>query len=236
MSDKLENKNFDFQKGEILLISKPYKWTSFDAVKKIRYLIKKKYQYNKIKVGHAGTLDPLATGLIIICTGKSTKEISKFQSLDKEYIATIKLGATTPSFDLETSVDKEYEISHINENNFKQAIKKYIGEIEQIPPSFSAKHINGERAYYKARKGEEVNLKSSLIKIKKIEILEFNLPIVKLLIVCSKGTYIRALARDIGYSLKSGAHLVALKRTSIGNYKLENALLPEKFQKILEKV
>lgn len=235
MFSKKQSQDIDFQKGETLLINKSINWTSFDVVKKIRTLLKIKYGYEKIKVGHAGTLDPLATGLIIICTGRATKEISEYQSLHKEYIAAIKFGATTPSYDLETGVDKQYEISHITEDSFKQAIKTFIGKIDQVPPSYSAKKIQGERAYDKVRRGEKVELMPVKIEIKKIETLEFNLPVVKLHIVCSKGSYIRALARDFGFALKSGAHLIALERTCIGKFKLKNALSIEEFEKILIK-
>ena len=228
------NENTDFEKGQVILINKPLLWTSFDIVKKIRTLIERKLGYRKIKVGHSGTLDPLAEGLIIICTGKATKEISKFQAMEKEYIATMALGKTTPSFDLETRIDNEYKIDHITKDFFKQTIKNFIGIISQVPPLFSAKKFNGNRAYNLAREGKKFELKSNRIEIKEIEIIKYNLPVVILRIVCSKGTYVRALARDIGFSLKSGAHIIGLKRTSIGNYKLSDAITIEEFGKKLK--
>ncbi|NOZ46773.1 MAG: tRNA pseudouridine(55) synthase TruB [Chlorobi bacterium] len=225
---------FDFKNGEVLLINKPFEWTSFDVVNKIRYLIKKRYNIKKIKVGHAGTLDPLATGLMIVCTGKATKKIQDFTNYDKEYIAEIKFGATTPSFDLETEVDKTYPYNHINEKELLNILKnKFIGKINQIPPIFSAKKINGVRAYEYARKGENIELKPSLVEIKSIEILNINLPFVTLLIKCSKGMYVRSLIRDIGFSLKSGAHLTKLERTSVGEFKIENTFTISQFETII---
>jgi len=207
-----------------LLFNKPVRWTSFDVVKKVKYKLKYKYNLKKIKVGHAGTLDPLAEGLMIVCTGKATKEFNKFQLLNKEYIAKIELGKTTLSYDLETEVDKTYETKHINKELTENILKEYIGCHEQIPPSFSAKKLNGKRAYDMARKGKRVDLKPSKIEIKKIKLLDFQLPYIKIFVLCSKGTYIRALARDIGLSLNSGAFLVELKRTAIGSFKLDNAV------------
>lgn len=224
MVEDIEKINCDFQKGSVLLIDKVSGWTSFDVVNKIRRYLKRTYNYEKIKVGHAGTLDPLATGLMIVCTGKKTKEISGFQAMEKEYIATIKFGATTPSFDKETDIDEKYSYNHIKEGSFKQNLYKFVGKIKQVPPSYSAKKVGGERAYKLARRGEDVVLKPAEVEIFKIEMLEFNLPVVKLLIVCSKGTYIRSLARDLGSALNSGAHLIALERTRIGECKLEDAL------------
>ncbi|MCK4662399.1 MAG: tRNA pseudouridine(55) synthase TruB [Bacteroidales bacterium] len=219
----------DIKKGIVITIDKPYKWTSFDLVKKVRYSLENKFRIKKIKVGHAGTLDPLATGLMIICIGKSTKLIETFQGLEKEYIATIKLGATTPSFDKETSEDKTFDISHITEDLLKQAVKKQTGIIYQTPPIYSAKRVNGTRAYSKARKGESFDLKPVKIEIKNIKIIKFNPSEVILNIICSKGTYIRALARDIGILLDSGAYLVKLQRTRIGEYNIKNALSIEEF-------
>ena len=224
----------DFIKGEVILIDKPLNWTSFDVVKKIRRNIIIKLKQTGIKVGHAGTLDPLATGLMIICTGKLTKEISKYQEYHKEYIATLKLGATTPSFDLETGIDKSYPVDHINEVLIKKTLKEYTGELCQIPPRFSAKFINGIRAYKYARSGKEINLKPSRIFINEINILKFELPILEIKVICSKGTYIRSLVRDIGKSLDSGAHLIKLVRTAIGKYKLDEAISIEDFERQLK--
>ncbi len=224
--------NTELLKGGLVLINKPYGWTSFDAVNKIRSILRKHYGIRKIKVGHAGTLDPLASGLVIICTGRMTKEIHRFQELEKEYIATFMLGKTTPSFDLETSVDKEYDTEHINIGLVEKALEKFTGEIDQIPPLFSAKFIDGKRAYKRARKGDDIELPASRVSIREIVIKRFELPELELCISCSKGTYIRSLARDIGRELKSGAYLSALKRTRIGNYKLSSAVSPEEFEKI----
>lgn len=221
--------NSDFVQGEVILIDKPYKWTTFDVVNKVRYLITK-FIGKKIKVGHAGTLDPLATGLVIVCTGKKTKEITKYQDIDKEYIATIKIGETTPSYDLETEVNNKFETAHINLNLIKEAIKSFEGEQYQTAPQFSAKKIDGKRAYLKARKGIEVEIKPSLINISNIEILDYSFPNLKLKINCSKGTYIRAIARDLGERLNSGAHLIQLERTKIGEYTLASAISVENFE------
>ena len=221
--------------GKILLIDKPFQWTSFDVVKKIRVLLKNKFDLKKIKVGHAGTLDPLATGLLIVCTGKATKKIQYLIEDDKEYIAEIKLGATTPSFDLETEIDKSFEYKHISEDLTERILKeKFTGKIDQIPPLFSAKRIKGVRAYEYARKGIDVKLEPSKIEIHEIELINYNLPDIKIKVNCSKGTYIRSLARDIGVALKSGAHLTGLQRTSIGNYSLNEALSLDEFEKRLK--
>ena len=225
--------NTGLLKGGIVLINKPYGWTSFDAVNKVRSILRKYYGIRKIKVGHAGTLDPLATGLVIICTGKMTKEIHHFQSLEKEYIATFELGKTTPSFDLETSVDKEYETTHITRELIEKALKKFTGDIDQVPPLYSAKFIDGNRAYKHARRGDDLELPASRISIKEINIEKFELPQLILRISCSKGTYIRSLARDIGRELESGAHLCGLTRTRIGKYELTKAISPDKFEEIL---
>lgn len=225
-----------FQEGKLLLIDKALGWTSFDAVNKIRILLKKKAGINKIKVGHAGTLDPLATGLIIVCTGKLTKQINNFLELEKEYEATIKLGETTPSFDLETEVDHTYPVSHITHDSLSKVLEKYTGDIEQIPPLFSAKYINGNRAYEYARKGSNIELKPQKINISSMELINYTLPFVKIRVKCSKGTYIRALARDIGRSLESGAYLSELRRTSIGKYTCQDAITLEEFEKSLEKM
>lgn len=220
----------DFKEGEILYINKPYKWTSFAVVNKLRYHISKKIGVKKIKVGHAGTLDPLATGVMIICTGKATKRIEEFQYQTKEYIATLCLGATTPSFDLETEMDAYFPYEHISEEQTKQVLQTFIGAIEQVPPAFSACKIDGKRAYDLARKGKEVNLKAKTLVIDEIELLQFAPPLLKIRVVCSKGTYIRALARDIGIALKSGAHLTALERTRIGNIRLSDCLSVDNFE------
>ena len=223
----------DFQNGKTLLINKDLDWTSFDVVNKVRIILRQQLGLKKIKAGHAGTLDPLATGLVIICTGKATKTISEFQDLEKEYEATIKLGETTPSFDLETEVDNRYQFDHITREDVENTLVKFIGDIDQIPPLFSAKYINGTRAYVFARKGEDIQLKPNRVKIVLIELLNFNLPLLKLRIVCSKGTYIRSLTRDIGLALNSGAHLIELKRTRIGCFTLDQANTLENFEKSL---
>ncbi len=222
-------KNLDFIAGEILLINKPYSWGSFDVVKKIRYTLQKKFNIKKLKVGHAGTLDPLASGLLIVCIGKKTKTIASMIEFDKEYYAKIFIGATTPSYDLETEVDKKYSISHIDKELVVSILSEFIGEQEQVPPIFSAKKIQGERAYEKARKGINIEMKSSSINIEEIELLSFNLPYIEIRVVCSKGTYIRSLARDIGLALNSGGYLAGLERTRIGNYKLENSITLDSF-------
>ena len=212
---------FDFDAGEILLVNKPYRWTSFDVISSLRGLIKHLIG-KKIKIGHAGTLDPLATGVMIICTGKSTKLIESFQYQTKEYIATLELGATTPSFDLELPIDATYPTEHITRTLVDEVIPHFTGEIWQVPPVYSAVKVDGKRAYDYARDGQEVELKSKLLVIDEIEVLDFTLPVLKIRVVCSKGTYIRALARDIGEALGSGAHLIGLIRTRIGDVKLED--------------
>ena len=225
----------DFIAGEILYFNKPLKWTSFDLVNKFRYKLSRKLHVKKIKVGHAGTLDPLATGVMIVCTGKATKRIDAFQYQTKEYIATLKLGETTPSFDLEKEVDAVYPTEHITQAMVEETLSHFLGTIEQIPPVFSACKVEGKRAYELARKGEEVNLKSKTLVIDEIELLEYALPIIKIRVVCSKGTYIRALARDIGEALHSGAHLIGLERTRIGNVTLDQCMSPEEIDAFLDK-
>ena len=225
----------DFKEGEILYIDKPLKWTSFAVVNKLRYHISRKLGVKKIKVGHAGTLDPLATGVMIICTGKATKRIEEFQYHTKEYIATLQLGATTPSFDLEKEIDATYPTEHITREMVEDVLKKFIGTIEQVPPVFSACKVDGKRAYDLARKGDEVELKAKTLVIDDIELLECNLPEIKIRVVCSKGTYIRALARDIGQALNSGAHLTGLIRTRVGEVKLEDCMKREEFEQWLDK-
>ena len=198
--------------GEILCFDKPLEWTSFDLVNKVRYMIKRKLGVKKFKIGHAGTLDPLATGVLIVCTGKATKRIEEFQYQTKEYVATLRLGATTPSFDLEQEIDAEYPTEHITREMVEETLKTFLGEIQQIPPVYSAVKVNGKRAYDYARKGNEVELKPKLLVIDEIELLDCQLPYITIRVVCSKGTYIRALARDIGTALNSGAHLTSLRR------------------------
>ncbi len=226
----------DFQAGQVILIDKPLDWTSFDIVNKIRYTIRHKFNYKKIKVGHAGTLDPLATGLLIVCTGKFTKQIETYQAQQKEYITTLKLGATTPSFDRETDEDTTFEYNHITKELFENTIGSFIGDIEQVPPIFSAKKVNGKKAYIAARKGEEIELKPNTINIESIEVLKYNLPYVQIKVVCSKGTYIRALARDIGKALDSGAYLYDLRRTRIGDFDVNNAIGIAEFEKNTNKI
>ncbi len=222
-----------FVNGEVILVNKPLGWTSFDAVKKIRYLLKQKFGLPKLKVGHAGTLDPLADGLLIICTGKKTKEIHTFQNQPKEYTGIFCLGATTPSYDLETAVQENYPIKHITETNIHQTAAGFVGIQEQTPPLFSAKMIDGKRAYLHARRGEEKELKAVSIEIYAFEITKIALPDVHFKVVCSKGTYIRSLANDFGKALQSGAYLKKLSRTAIGEYTLEAALSPEDFKEKL---
>ncbi len=224
----------NFKEGEVLYFDKPLKWTSFAVVNKIRYHICRKLGVKKIKVGHAGTLDPLATGVMIICTGKATKRIEEFQYHTKEYIATLQLGATTPSFDLEKEIDATYPTEHITRELVEEALQRFIGRIKQIPPVFSACKVDGKRAYDLARKGEDVELKAKTLIIDEIELLECNLPEIKIRVVCSKGTYIRALARDIGEALNSGAHLTGLIRTRVGDVRLEDCLSVESFPEWLD--
>lgn len=214
----------DFTTGETLLIDKPLGWTSFDAVKRMRGAIQRRLGAKKFKVGHAGTLDPLATGVLIICTGRSTKLIDTLQAGEKEYVATLRLGATTPSYDLETEIDATYPTDHITPEMVSETLKQFEGEIMQVPPIFSAVKVDGRRAYKFARKGKEVELKAKPLVIKEIELIECNLPEIVIRVVCSKGTYIRALARDIGQALQSGAHLTALRRTRVGECKIADCM------------
>lgn len=221
----------NFKEGEVLFFNKPLGWTSFKVVGHIRYHICRRMKVKKLKVGHAGTLDPLATGVMILCTGKATKRIEEFQYHTKEYIATIQLGATTPSYDLEHEIDATYPTEHITREKIEEALKLFLGEIQQIPPAFSACKVDGARAYDLARKGQEVELKPKLLAIDEIELLACDLEKmeIKIRVVCSKGTYIRALARDIGEALHSGAHLTGLVRTRVGEVRLEDCLDPERF-------
>ncbi len=232
---KIPETTYCFKEGEVLLFDKPLNWTSFDLVRKVRAAIKRHLDTKKIKVGHAGTLDPRATGLLIICTGKKTKTIESFQAFEKEYIAGLHLGATTPSFDTESRIDKEYPTEHINLALIEKILKTFIGVQEQIPPVFSAKKVNGQRAYKNARKGIDVEIKPSIIEIKEIEILKFELPELIIRVKCGKGTYIRALARDIGVRLNSGAYLKSLRRTKIGDFSVDEAISVNDFKEQLNK-
>ncbi len=222
--------NFNFPEGEVLLVDKPLGWTSFDVVNYIRSFIRKVYGIKKIKVGHAGTLDPMATGLLIICTGKMTKQIDNFQGMDKVYVGQMQLGATTPSFDKETEENQQFDIAHITEDELKNTAKKFEGEIEQIPPQYSAIKIKGQRAYNLARKNEDVALKSRKVTIHSFQLLTYDPPLVDFYVKCSKGTYIRSLVRDFGKTLDNGAYLTALKRTQIGDYNLKSAWTLENFK------
>ncbi len=215
--------NFNFEQGEILLVNKPYKWTSFDVVNLVRNYIRKQLGIKKIKIGHSGTLDPLASGLLILCTGRMTKRIEEFKEFDKEYTGTIVLGATTASFDLEKEIDYNYPWEHITKDDILSAVAKLTGSYDQLPPVFSAKKIKGKRAYDYARKNQEVVMQPKRITISAFEVQELNLPQVHFRVSCSKGTYIRALARDLGLALNTGAHLSALCRTRIGPYHLRDA-------------
>ena len=216
----------DFKEGQVLLIDKPLKWTSFQVVNKIRWHIRQKFNLKKIKVGHAGTLDPLATGLLILCTGKFTKKIETYQAQTKEYTGEITLGATTPSYDLETEIDAVFSTEHLTEALIYKTAKLFEGEIEQKPPIFSAIKKDGKRLYELAREGKTTEIKSRKITIEAFEITKINFPKIEFRIVCSKGTYIRSLAFDFGVALKSGAHLSALRRTKIGAFNVNNALDP----------
>ena len=210
--------DFDFDAGEVLLFDKPITWSSFDGVRKIKNALRIR------KIGHAGTLDPLATGLLILCTGKKTKEIDQIQAQEKEYTGTFRLGQTTPSFDLETAVDAEGPYAHLTEADIRAAAAQFMGEIQQTPPLYSAVKIDGQRAYELARKGQEAEIKAKTVTIKTFELTRIALPEVDFRVVCSKGTYIRSLARDLGAALDAGAHLTALRRTRIGAFRVEDAL------------
>lgn len=222
--------------GEIFYVDKPLGWTSFDAVKRMRGTLARRTHKKKLKVGHAGTLDPLATGVLIVCTGKATKEIDSLQAGEKEYVATLRLGYTTPSFDLETEIDGEFPTTHITRELIDSVLPSFVGEIQQVPPAFSACKVDGKRAYKIARKGRPVELKAKTLVIKEIEVLDFDAETCRLSIrvVCSKGTYIRALARDIGEALGSGAHLVALRRTRVGNIDIARCLTVDDMMQYLE--
>ena len=213
----------DFESGVVLLINKEINWTSFDVVKKIKNLLKEKFRFKKIKVGHAGTLDPLASGLLVVCTGKSTKMISEIQNQKKEYTGELTMGATTPSYDLETEIDNRYDISNISEIDIFSKTKLFIGEVFQKPPIFSAIKVKGERLYEKARRGEKINIKKRKITIYNFKLTKILLPKIHFIIECSKGTYIRSIAHDFGKSLNNGAHLSKLVRTKIGEFDLKDA-------------
>tara|TARA_B100000945_G_C20365086_1_gene589144 strand:+ start:519 stop:1232 length:714 start_codon:yes stop_codon:yes gene_type:complete len=219
------------EEGSILLIDKEKTWTSFDVVKKIKNILKEKFKIKKIKVGHAGTLDPLATGLLIICTGKLTKKISEIQEQKKTYCGEIILGATTPSFDLETKINQKFDVSHITKELIYDTTNNFIGEIFQKPPLYSAIKVKGERLYKKARRGENVNIKKRLVTVYKFKITDIKMPKIKFIIDCSKGTYIRSIANDFGQQLRTGGHLSNLIRKKIGDYNLKDAMTINEFEK-----
>lgn len=224
----------DYISGEIFYIDKPLKWSSFDVVKRVRGTLLRRMHIKKLKVGHAGTLDPLASGVMIVVTGRATKLIDELQTGVKEYIATIALGATTPSFDLETEIDASYPTEHITEQRVRETLSRFIGTIQQIPPAYSACKIDGNRAYKMARKGHSVELKPKTLVIDEIELMDFSQTAITIRVVCSKGTYIRALARDIGQALDSGGHLTALRRTRVGNIRIAECLSIDEAVKKIE--
>ena len=228
-------RDVDFKEGYIAIIDKPLEWTSTDVVRKIKYALQHRLGYKKIKIGHAGTLDPLATGVLIVCIGKATKMVNELQAEEKEYIADIELGATTPSYDLEHPIDKRYPTEHITREMIEQAMRDLTGERLQAPPIYSAKKVEGVRAYEFARAGEEVELKKALINIYEMEILSLEMPRLQIRVRCSKGTYIRSLAHEIGQALDSGAHLTGLRRTRSGGFTAENGWKLENFmEKLIE--
>ena len=226
----------DFKEGKILYFDKPLGLTSFQVVGKVRWMLCRKLGVKKLKVGHAGTLDPLATGVLIVCTGKATKQVESLQAGVKEYVATLRLGATTPSYDLEKPIDAEYPTGHITEELVRSTLTRFQGEIMQIPPVFSAVKVDGRRAYSYARNGEEVEIQPKKLVIDEIELLQCQLPDITIRVVCSKGTYIRALARDIGHALESGAHLTALRRTRVGDVRVEDCTTIEAFENYLNTI
>jgi tRNA pseudouridine55 synthase len=226
----------NFQEGEVLLFNKPLYWTSFDLVNKVRNMIRSKLGIKKIKVGHAGTLDPLASGLMIICTGRATKKIDEFRDLDKEYVATFHLGETTPSFDLETETDNSYPTSHITEELVKETLQSFLGEQKQLPPMYSAKLIAGKRAYEFAREGVHKELEPVTVFFREVELISCQLPKIVVRLVCSKGTYIRSFARDFGIAMQSGSYLSALERTAIGDYKVKGAYNLDDFKNFIEQM
>lgn len=223
----------NFISGEIIIIDKPLGWTSFDAVKRLRGAIQRRLNVRKFKVGHAGTLDPLATGVLIVCTGRATKRITELQEGMKEYVAEVKFGATTPSYDLEKEIDTTYPWEHITRVRIEEVLPRFIGHVMQVPPVFSAVKIDGKRAYNYARKGKEVDIKAKPLEIREMEILKWEAPVLTLRVLCSKGTYIRALARDLGEALDSGAHLVGLRRTRVGDYTEQQALTIDRAVEII---
>ena len=223
----------DFKSGQILLFDKPLEWTSFQVVNKVRWMIRKSCHIKKIKVGHAGTLDPLATGLLIIATGKFTKRINELMGQEKEYIGTMTLGATTPSYDLETEINEQFDTSHISEEHIHKATQQFIGDILQQPPIFSAIKKEGKRLYEHARKGETVEIPKRQVHISEFEITDITMPLIQFRVKCSKGTYIRSLAYDFGKALNSGAHLSMLRRTKIGDYNVNDALKIEDFKGLI---
>lgn len=232
---KTEEDSWNFEEGETLLIDKPLHWTSFDVVNKLRFALKG-VSKKKLKVGHAGTLDPLATGLLIVCTGKMTKQIDSIQAQEKEYTGTLTLGATTPSYDRETEIDQRFEISAIDEVSLRNAVNQFIGEIDQRPPAFSAKKMQGKKAYELARKGVEVNLRTNRVNIYSFELTNIQLPEVSFRVRCSKGTYIRSLAHDFGAALNNGAYLSELRRTAIGEYPVSEALSVEDMTDLIRSI
>jgi tRNA pseudouridine55 synthase len=225
------DKDTDWREGMVLLFDKPLDWTSFNLVSKVRSLLYHRLGYKKIKVGHAGTLDPLATGLLVVCVGKATKQVSILQDQEKEYVAKFQLGATTPSYDLETQIDQEFPTDHITPDMINNALASFVGSQMQIPPLFSAKFVDGGRAYKLARKGVDMELAPSPIVIYSMELLSLDMPFVTIKVRCSKGTYIRSLARDFGRALNTGAHMVELRRTASGDLKVENAMTLDNFEK-----
>jgi tRNA pseudouridine55 synthase len=224
----------DYLKGQLILIDKPLKWSSFQAVNAVKWAIRKRYQLKKIKVGHAGTLDPLASGLLLICVGKFTKRIHEFQEMSKVYEGTITLGSSTPSYDLETEIDKVYPTDHITNDLIYKTKALFIGKIAQKPPVFSALKKDGKRMYEYAREGKELEIKARFVEIEEFEILEINMPDIHFRIQCSKGTYIRSIAHDFGKALNSGGHLSSLRRTKIGEYNVDNAVTPANFKEMLD--
>lgn len=223
----------DFISGEVIVIDKPLGWTSFDAVKRVRGAIQRRLDMKRFKVGHAGTLDPLATGVLIICTGRATKRITELQEGMKEYVAEITFGATTPSYDLEKEIDATYPWEHITLESIKAVLPRFTGRVMQVPPVYSAVKVDGKRAYSYARKGKDVEIKPKALEIREMEIIDWSAPKLTLRVLCSKGTYIRALARDIGEALESGAHLTALRRTRVGDYSIDDAMDIDKVVEVI---
>lgn len=224
----------DYISGEILVIDKPYRWTSFDAVKRLRGAVQRRLNAKRFKVGHAGTLDPLATGVLLVCTGRATKRIAELQEGMKEYVAEITFGATTPSYDLEKEIDATYPWEHITPELIAETLPKFQGHLMQVPPVFSAVKVDGKRAYNYARKGKEVEIKAKPLEIKELEVLNWEAPKLTLRVLCSKGTYIRALARDLGEAMNSGAHLTALRRTRVGDYTIDDAISLDKALELIK--